>query len=46
MELSPEAIEKLADYFELLQEMADEIGLDVDEEDILEPENGGTSEGI
>ena len=45
MDLSPEAIQKLADYFELLQETADEIGYDVDKEDILKDENGGTSEG-
>ncbi len=45
MDWTPEAIQKLADYFELLQEIAREVGLDDDEEAILESENGGESEG-
>jgi len=43
MDWSPAAIQKLADYFELLQEMADEIGYDVDKDAILEPDSGGES---
>jgi hypothetical protein len=45
VDLSPEAIQKLADYFELLQETADEIGFDVEKEAILEPDSGGTNDG-
>jgi hypothetical protein len=43
--LTPETIDKLADYFELLQAIADEVGLENDKQAILEETSSGGSKG-